>query len=159
MKKLSKIFAFSLIAVITVMLVGCGKKANYDEYIGYQFSGKDPWGNSLAVTIRTLENDKLTWTYTDSIDNGENPITLYNELTTDFKEGSTSFNVKGNADVESISFDYTGKLTLENGKLTITYEKGQVTTDSTEGGSTSHNVDALDAKEKTITLTKVVDNS
>ena len=159
MKKLSTIIAFSLIAAVTTLLVGCGKKANYDEYIGYQFSGKDPWNGLISVTIRKLENDKLTWTYTDVLGEGETSITAYAELTTDFKDGSTSFNAKGNTDVENNSFDYTGTLILKDGKVSITYEKGQITSESTEGGSTSYIAEALENNQKTITLTKVEDKS
>ena len=127
----------------------------YEHYIGYQFSGKDPWNNELAVTLRTLENDKLTWTYTDVIGDGENAITIYNELTTEFKDGITSFNVKGNEN--DYTYDYSGTLTLKEGKLVIVLESGQLTSNSTEGGSSSHQVGALDDNAKTITLEKVVD--
>ena len=156
MKKTTKLFAIFMIAAIFI-LTGCGKK-DYKDYIGYQFSGKDPWGNELAVTIRTLEDDKLTWTYTDVIGQGENSLTLYNELTTEFKDGKTLFNVKGEAD-SNHTFDYTGVLTLKDGELSIKYENGQLTSKSSEGDSTSHNVGALEEDTKTITLTKIVDNN
>ena len=160
MKKFSKLFVIALAFVLTLSLTACKKdeksdekKASYSEYIGYQFSRKDSWRNELAITVRTLENDKLTWTYTNSVDN----TTLYSELTTEFKDGSTSFNVKGDTDDKVYSFDYTGTLTLKDGALVVTYSKGQLTVNSSEGGSTSHIVDALEENAKTFTLTKVVD--
>ena len=157
MKNLRKVILASLVLVFTLVLVGCGKK-NYDEYLGYQFSGKDPWGNELAVTIRTLEEDKLTWTFTDVVGEGETSLTLYNELTTDFEDDKTAFTVKGNADA-TYTYEYTGTLKLADGKLTITFEKGALTSNSPEGGSSSHQVEALEEATRTITLTKVVDNS
>ena len=158
MKKFSKLFATLLVGVLALVLAGCAKKADYKEYIGYQFSGKDPWGNELAVTIRTLEDDKLTWTYTDVIGKGENAITLYNEIVSEFKDSASLFIVKGN-DENNNSFDYSGTLTLKDGSVVIKFEKGQLTTNSTEGGSGSYQVGALDEDAKTITLTKVVDNN
>lgn len=157
MKNLRKVLLASLVFVFTLVLVGCGKKS-YDEYLGYQFSGKDPWGNELAVTIRTLEEDKLTWTFTDVVGEGETSLTLYNELTTDFKDDKTTFTVKGNADA-TYTYEYTGTLKLADGKLTITFEKGALTSNSPEGGSSSHQVEALEETNRTITLTKVVDNA
>ena len=150
-----------LVAVVLVcifMLTACGKKSNYDEYLGYQFSGKDPWGSELAITVRTLEDDKLTWTFTDVVVDGKDSITLYNEITSEFKDGTTSFNVSGNAD-NGYTYDYSGTLTLKDGVLTVLYENGQLTSNSTQGGSTSHHVGALEEASRTITLTKVVDNA
>ena len=90
---------------------------------------------------------------------GKNAITLYNEVSSEFKDGKTPFNVNGNTDIEGYSFDYSGTLSLKDGKLVVTYEKGQLTSSSSHGGSSSHNVGALEENAKTITLTKVVDNS
>ena len=92
------------------------------------------------------------------IGEGEDSLTLYNELTTDLKDDKTSFNVKGKAE-NNHTFDYTGILTLKDGKLVITFEKGSLTSNSTEGGSTSHNVGGLEENAKTVTLTKVEDKS
>ena len=175
MKKYNKIFALVFVLVIALFITGCKKdekesdtnntnteiteKNSYEDYIGYQFSGKDSWGNELAITVRTLENDKLTWTYTTVVGEAEESMTLYNELTTDFVDGVTSFNVSGNTDKELYTFDYSGTLTLKDGNLIVTYTAGQITNNSPEGGSTSHNVGALEEASKTFTLTKVVDNS
>ena len=153
MKIFSKIFAFILTTVLVIAVTGCGQNRNYDEYIGYQFSGTDPWQNELVITIRALENSKLTWTYTDVY---ENDITLYGELSTEFKNGTTSFNVKGYAG-NNYTFDYKGILTLKDGKLTIKYEDGSLTSSSPEGGSVSHQISPLQESQKTIVLTKVVD--
>ena len=161
MKRLSKLFIVVFAFVMTFALTGCGSKKsdNYEEYIGYQFSGKDPWGSELAITVRTLKDDKLTWTYTDVLGEGESSVTVYNELTTDFKDGSTSFTVSGETEDKLYSFEYKGILTLKDGKLTVKLESGSLTSNSAEGGSSSHQVGPLEDAAKTVTLTKVVDNS
>ena len=157
MKKFSKIIAFVLVSVLMITVVGCGKKENYEDYLGYQFSGKDPWGYELAITIRTLEDDKLTWTYTDVYGEGESSITIYDELTTEFKDGSTPFKISG--DDTTYSYEYNGTLTLKDGKLSVKYIDGALTTKSSEGNSASHQVGPLEDSEKTVTLTKVEDNA
>lgn len=162
---------FSILIVVSLFAItGCfEKKDNYDEYIGYQFSGNDPWGNELAITIRSLKDDKLTWTYTDTFEDA----TAYQEITSKFKDGKTSFNIKDSIQVDglkdiggqtvdissSYSYDYSGTLTLKDGKLFVKYEKGSLTTVSSEGDSASYQVGPLDDKDKTVTLKKVVDNS
>lgn len=158
MKKFKNIFVVAILFVCAFALTACGNKTNYDEYIGYQFSGKDPWGNELAITIRTLEDNKLTWTFTDVYGKGDDSITLYNEITTEFNDGKTSFNVSGNAE-KDYTYDYSGTLTLKEGNVVIVYESGQLTSNSTEGGSTSHHVAALEDGDKDVTLIKVVDNA
>ena len=146
-----------LTLVLCFVLIGCDKKDDYKDYIGYQFSGKNPWDGELAITIRTLENDKLTWTYTDVLGSGENAVTVYNELSTEFKDGKTSFTVKGNEG--NYSFNYVGTLAFKDGKLEVKYTEGALEEKSTEGGSASYQVGPLDEAARTITLTKVVDNS
>lgn len=146
-----------LVVVFCFVLVGCGKKDDYKDYLGYQFSRKDLWGGELAITIRTFENDKLTWTYTDVLGSGESSVTVYNELATELKDGTTSFTVKG--DENDYSFNYTGTLTLKDGKLTVKLTDGALEEKSTEGGAASYQVGPLEDTAKTITLTKVVDNS
>ena len=49
--------------------------AGYAEYAGYQFSGTDPWGGTLSITVRTIVDGKMEWTFTDVFDNH----TLYQE--------------------------------------------------------------------------------
>ena len=154
---MKKLIVGLLVVVLCFVVVGCGKK-DYKDYIGYQFSGKDPWGGELAVTIRTLENDKMTWTYTDVLGSGESSVTVYSELETEFKNGKSSFTVNGNAE-ENYAFNYTGTISLEDGNVIITLIDGALEEKSDEGGSASYQVKALEEANRTITLTKVVDNS
>ena len=156
---MKKIFSILLVAVIAVVLTGCAKKDDYKDYIGYQFSGKDPWGNELAVTIRTLEDDKLTWTYTDILGEDDEAVTVYSEVSSTFKDGSCEFMISGSTDKEGVVSDYSGTLTLKDGKVTIKFIDGALTTKSSTGDSSAYQVGALEDANKTITLTKVVDNS
>ena len=159
MKKFSKLFVVAFAFVAALALTGCKKAADYKDYIGYQFSGKDPWENELAVTIRTLENDKLTWTFTDVMGEGENAATVYSELNSTFEDGKCEFIISGSTDQEGVVSSYEGTLTLKDGKVLITFDKGQLTTKSTEGDSSAYQVGALEEANKTVTLTKVVDPS
>ena len=157
---MKKFLTIMLAVVLAFVITGCSKdtkeadNGEYAEYLGYQFSGQDPWGAELAVTIREIKDDKITWTYTDTL---TKDITVYKELTTTLKDNKSSFTVKGK-DGDN-SFSYSGTLSLKDGKLTIKYSKGELTTKSSEGDSSSYQVEALEKAAKTVTLTKVVDNS
>ncbi len=151
---MKKIFTLMLAVVLAFVITGCKKDEDYKDYMGYQFAGKDPWGTEVAVTIRSLEDDKLTWTFTDTL---TQEVTVYDELTTELKDSKTSFTVKGEDD--KYSYEYSGTLTLKDGKLLVEYTKGSLVGKSTEGGSSSHNVEAVEESNRTVTLTKVVDNS
>ena len=159
MKSICKVLATLLTIVLVFTLTGCGSK-NYDDYIGYQFAGKNPWGGELAITLRTLEDSKLTYTFTMDLGSGESSTLVYAEPEGILKDDSLSFIIMGkDNDHENYEYDYSGTLTLKDGKVVVELEKGQVTVKSTEGGSTAYNVGALEDEQKTITLEKVVDNS
>jgi ABC-type glycerol-3-phosphate transport system substrate-binding protein len=158
---MKKILTIMLAVVLAFVITGCSKdakenenKGEYADYLGYQFSGQDPWGTELAVTIREIKDDKITWTYTDTL---TKEITIYQKLTTDFKDDKSSFTLKGEED--NYSYNYSGRISLKDGKVTVKYSKGKLTTKSSEGDSSSHQVEALESAAKTVTLTKVVDNS
>lgn len=132
---------------------------DYSPYMGYQFSGKDPWGNNLAVTIRKIEGGKVEWTYTDVLGTGKDSMTIYNVLSTDFKDGKTSFKLTNNPKDKKYSYEYEGVLSLKDGKVIISFSSGALTTNSNEGGSSSYQVGALETSSKTVSLTKVIDNN
>lgn len=159
MKKYSKITAIIFVFAIALLITGCGKKVNYDDYRGFQFAGKNPWNDELAITIRTIENDKVTWTYTDVFGDDDDAIMAYQEVTSEIKDGKISFNLKGDTDTTNITYEYSGTITFEDGKLVVKYEKGQLTSNASEGGSGSFQVGALEENNKTVTLTKVEDKS
>lgn len=41
----------------------------YSEYVGSWFHGEDSWGGNLSVTIKSIVDGKMEWTFTDSYDN------------------------------------------------------------------------------------------
>ncbi len=155
MKKINKLFGIVLALLILVTVTACGN--NYDEYVGNQYSGKDPWGNEVAVTVKTIENDKMTYTFTDVLGEGDASLTVYGELSGELKDNKVSFTLNGaTIEDEKVTFDYAGTITLKDGNVIVNYEKGSLNSASAEGGSSSYNVLALEDANKTVTLTKIV---
>ena len=179
---LKKISVLILVAGMVAMLAACSKgsdepapagsasanssgfsyeavPADYTDYVGYQFSGKDPWEGDLAITIRTIENGKVAWTFTDVYE--EN--ILYAEVTDTPIEGYTAFFDIQGADVanENLTFQYTGFIDFADGTLIVTFQTGAVTSESAEGGYSARIADALvdSGLSNQVTLTKVVDPS
>ena len=180
---LKKITAVILIACMAVLFAACSKgsdepepagsasafvsssyyyetvPADYTDYTGYQFSGTDPWEGSLAITIRSIEDGKMAWTFTDVYE--EN--ILYAEMTDTPIEGYTAtFDIQG-ADVanENLTFHYQGFIDLADGTLIVTFQSGAVTSESAEGGYSARIADALvdSGLSNQVELTKVVDPS
>ena len=150
MKKLAKILALVFVAVMLFAMVACGNK--YEPYEGYQFAGTNPWGEQLAITIRTIKDGKMEWTYTDIAGD----LTLYEEVTgTTLKDMTADFTVKGDAN-DITKFTYSGTLTMKDGKLIVTYTAGNIEVFSTEGGSTARMIEAVPEAERTITLERVI---
>lgn len=115
--------------------------AEYSEYAGYQFSGTDPWGGTLSITIRTIVDGKMEWTFTDVFDNH----TLYQEQAgTVLEHGAAEFDISG-SDVQDkdTTFEYRGTLELKDGRVIANLLSGSVMSDSPEGGSASRMADAL----------------
>ena len=110
------------------------------EYIGYTFSGTDPWGNSITVTLRSIDGDNLEWTITDLFDVGM----IYKEKSTPYYSGYTEWYIEGLLDDDGVyAYSYSGNLQLMGGGVQLTFESGEVTSQSEYGGSTSYNVAAL----------------
>ena len=157
MKKFSRMFSVVLGVFAFAILTGCGVKKDYKEYVGNQFAGKDPWGNGLTMTVRTIEDNKMTYTFTVLYGEGEESKTAYKELSGELKDDAVAFEFKGETtEDKNTTFDYSGTITLKDGKLVVKYEKGQLTINSAEGGSGSQMAEALDDKAKTVTLEKVI---
>ena len=179
---LKKITAVILIAAMVALLAACSKgsdepapagsasasvpgssfeavPADYSDYVGYQFAGKDPWEGDLAITIRTIENGKVAWTFTDVYD--EN--TLYAEMTDTPIGGYTAtFDIQGAAvENENLTFQYTGFIDFADGTLIVTFQTGAVTSESAEGGYSARIADALvdSGLSNQVEMTKVVDPS
>lgn len=152
-KYLTLVFALVMAFTLTACL---GGKKDYKDYNGYAFEGQDPWGNSLSINLKELKDDKFTWTYNVVIGEGENALTFSNEYTNEIKDGDITFNVKGTALEDSnYSYDYSGTLTLKDGKVIVKYEKGQVIESSPEGGSAAYQAEGLEEGKNEVTLTKI----
>ena len=128
-------------------LLGQTAEPNEAEYAGYQFSGQDPWGGSLSITILNLSDGKLDWSFTDSFENH----TLYQvQKGTLLQEGKADFDLQGK-DVEQPggSFSYQGSLELRESKLIVSFLSGAVTA---EDGSVSHDAAALSGEAQQVVL-------
>lgn len=163
-------FAFVAIvaAVAACLLLTCCAKSeeslpvtdgDYAEYAGAQFSGEDPWGGKLTVTVLGIVDGKMSWTFTDAFEGH----TLYAELKdTPVVDGVAEYDAQGK-DVESdnITFSYQGSLELKDGQISFTFEQGSMTTKSSEGDSDSRMAEALEGSgaSNQIVLAKTPDES
>lgn len=129
---------------------------DYSDYIGYQFSGTDPWGGELAVTIRSIEDGTMAASYTDVIGD----YTFYSEMDgMPVNENQVPFGAGGaSLEDENTTFSYSGHMEfIGNEQIRFVYEAGEVSTASSEGGSSAYHVEALDESAKTVILSKTVD--
>ena len=125
--------------------------AEYADYIG-TYTGTDPWGGTLTLTITSIENGSLFATYSDDI---EDTIYVCN-LETMIDDDSAPFALAAftNAD-DTAGFNYAGYMEFTgNGQIKFVYETGSVFDDSEQGGYSAYHAEALDEAAKTVTLTK-----
>ena len=144
MKKFTAVLALIFVAATLFTLAACGDR--YEPYRGYQFSGTNPWGQELAITVRSVKDGKMDWTYTDTAGD----LILYQELEgTPLNDMTAEFRVEGDAAV-NVKFSYTGTITMKDGNLTVIYTGGALETVSSEGGSMARMVDAVPEAERTV---------
>lgn len=160
------VLLLSIFAMATFLLAACGDSEKlpvsdpeYADYVGCQFSGADPWGGSLAITVRTIVDGKMEWTFTDAFDEH----TLYQEQSgTAIQDGIAEYEIQGK-DVENdkVTFSYQGTLELRDEQIAFTFQKGSVTTSSPEGGSDARMAEALagSGSDNTVVLKKAADDS
>ena len=158
----------SVIAVAAMVLTACGSSKNetlpvsddaYAEYVGAQFAGQDPWGGELTITVRSIVDGKMDWTFTDSFDDH----TLYQEQgETAIRDGSAEYTIQGkDAENKNVSFSYEGTMDLRDGQITFRFLKGSVTTKSTNGDSDFRMAEALEPSglSNEVVLVKAADDS
>ena len=151
-----------------MVLAACGSSKDeklpvsdeaYDEYVGTQFAGQDPWGGDLTITVRSIVDGKMDWTFTDTFEDH----TLYQEQgETTIQDGSAEYSIQGkDVENENISFSYEGTMELSDGQITFTFLKGSVTTKSSDGDSDARMAEALEASgiSNEVVLVKAADDS
>ena len=159
MKKNKRLIIVCLALISTLILTACGKEKDYSSYIG-QFEGNDPWGNKMSVTIRTVNDNTIDWAYGDVYnEKSENPIRVFKESISELTDGTTKFTIKGTTEEDgwTYEFDYTGEMTLKDGKIILKYENGLLKSNPPAGqigGGAMFHVGSLDEDKKIVTLEK-----
>lgn len=165
---MKKIFKGTLIILFCFYLAGCGSYKDeklsvsndaYAEYARTQFVGRDPWGGKLIVTVHSIVNGKMKWTFMDSFDGH----TLYQEQDeTVIQDGNVEYSIQGK-DVENdnVSFSYEGTMNFIEDQITFTFLKGSVTEKSSNGNSDSRVAEALEVSKisNEVVLIKTIDDS
>lgn len=129
------------------------KPADWSNYIGKQFTGEDPWGNPLSVTLEGIEGNEVSFAYESVIGEGEYARTFLAESSGEWKDGTIQFHVAAAAkEYAAMHLDYSGHLTLKDGRLFVTYDAGSVVEESTEGGSAGYQALGLEGEDKTVEL-------
>lgn len=157
-----------LATMSALLLTACGGSAKetlpvsdpvYADYVGAQFSGQDPWGGDLVITVRSIVDGKMDWTFADTFDDH----TLYQELIgTPIQDGVAEYSVEGkDVEDESVSFSYQGSMELKGGQITFSFLTGAVMTESNEGGSSARMAEALKDSgiQNDVALQKAADES
>lgn len=144
------LFVIVIIAVTACLLAACGSSGNeklpvsdpeYADYIGVQFSGEDPWDGKLTITVRSIIDGKMDWTFTDVFED----YVLYQEQSaTALQDGAAAYSLEGkDVENEKVGFSYQGTIELRDGQIAFSFLKGSVTTFSSEGDSDSRMAEAL----------------
>ena len=142
---LKAVFALLLCFLMTACSSGRDRLAvsdpEYAEYVGAWFTGDDPWGGKLTVTIKSIVDGKMEWTFTDSFDSS----TLYGEMKgTEVTNGLVPFVVQGrDAGERNTVFRYQGMMELKDGAVVMTFESGGVENRKSGDGSAVRTAEEL----------------
>lgn len=129
------------------------KPADWSNYMGKQYTGKDPWGNPLSVTLKGMAGNEVSFAYESVIGEGEYTRTFLAESSGELTDGAIPFHVTATAkEYEAMHLDYSGRLTPKDGSLFVSYDTGSVVEESTEGGSAGYQALCLEGEEKTVEL-------
>ena len=129
------------------------KPADWSNYMGKQYTGEDPWGNPLSVTLKGMAGNEVSFAYESVIGEGEFTRTFLAESSGEWKDGAIPFHVTATAkEYEAMHLDYSGRLTPKDGSLFVSYDTGSVVEESTEGGSAGYQALCLEGEEKTVEL-------
>lgn len=115
-----------------------------------QYTGLDPWGNPLTITIDSITDGKMNWTYVEDFA-GQTLVQSFENI--ELVDNQATFHVEAAVQgAEYVTCDYSGMITVEDDTLTVTFTAGEMTEASTEGGSTAYHVEALEDAERTVVL-------
>ena len=130
-----------------------GNAENYSNYSGRQYTGEDPWGNPLSITLQGMDGSEVFYEYKAVIGEGEHTRTFMTESSGALSDGVMPFHVTATAkEYEAMLLDYSGTLTLADGSIFVTYDTGSVVEESTEGGSAGYQALGLEGENKTVEL-------
>ena len=157
-----------VIAMAAMVFAACGSSKDeklpvsddaYAEYVGAQFAGQDPWGGELTITVRSIVDGKMDWTFTDSFDDH----TLYQQQgKTAVQDGRVEYSVQGkDEENKNVSFSYEGTMELSEGRITFRFLKGSVTAKSSDGDPETRIAEALETSgiSNEVVLVKTADDS
>ena len=131
--------AFLMITMLVLSAAALAEDAMY--------AGIDPWGNPLSVTL--TQTGALSGVWSENF-GGD----LFLQA---FENAGDGFALEGPLnDSDDNVCRYTGSMSLDGDALTVTFTDGEMTTESTEGGSTSYHVAALDDDQRTVSLVPAV---
>ena len=150
MKKFNKVVLCLITVFVFALVTGCSKE-DYTKYSGNKYSGKDPWGNELTITVSDLGGDRLDWIYHSVIGQGEDATIINEELTNVFRSGVVQTYLEGNDECE---YHYDVKLTFKDNTITIEYTSGSHTVYGYDGSAIISRVDDLPEESRTVVLTQ-----
>ena len=137
----------TIAVLLAVLLFACVTALAEEPVDGALYAGIDPWGNPLSVTLTS--EDALSGVWSQN---------FYGELFEQaFENAQDGFSLEGPlGDSDSITCRYTGTMALDGENLAVTFTDGEMTEASTEGGSTSYHVAALEEAQRTVMLVPAV---
>ena len=137
----------AIVFLMAVLLAVCATAPAEESADGVLYAGIDPWGNPLSVTLTS--KDALSGIWSQNF-NGD----LFTQTFVNAQDG---FSMEGPLDdSDYITCRYAGTMNLDDDVLTVTFTDGEMTEASTEGGSTSYHVAALDEAQRSVTLVPAV---
>lgn len=129
------------------------KPAACSNYMGKHYTGEDPWGSPLSVTLKKITGNEVSFIYEAAISAAEYTRTFLTESSGELKGGTVPFHITATAkEYEAMHLDYSGYLTLKDGSLFVTYDEGSVVEESMEGGSAGYQAAGLEGEDKTVEL-------
>ena len=156
MKMIGKLTAFLALAALLTAFVSLpetiAQAENYENYAGHWYSCEDPWGGRFYVTVKSVEDGRISWSFSDVFFN----TTLYQQVKdAPLNDGETPFHLEGTSLYdEDKFFRYDGTLALRDGAVVLAFTAGALEERSPEGGSSSQHVDPLEEADRVFVLNR-----